>query len=736
MTEAQRNKAIVDIFDPQEVDDWQDVQPEADDWQDIPAPQEQPEPDVLPDIIASAVNRGLPEAAAAATPLGYGLNVVRGVSDLVRAGGRYAIDKTMGIDLEGYAPNPIPTSSDVLNAAVSKLPQSAKQAILATDEGLYEPQTGAGEATNRMVQIGIGGKLGGAPLRSTIPAAVVSEGSGQLAEEAGYDGTLPRVVGAIAGGVAGSKFGNQPKQPIKTSEDVKALAREQYNIAEQRGGVLKPEFTDKFADQLEGMRPQTEVGKLVAGETPITKLVERINEYRGKPISLQGAQEIDEYLGDLIDDFTDVRGVTKQGKKLLDVQTAFRNMVEEVDDASVIGGKEGFQALKEGRKLWSQQAKLRDIEKVVERAERMEQPAQGIKTGFRTLLGNDKRMRGFTAEERELIKKAADTGIPTDIIKSFGSRLIPIITAASGGGFGGTMAATAASTAARNLASKIQVGKADEIARAISNRGVAPVVAQNPLRQLINQPMTPFNGVGIQSAPLQRVAATQGIPAEMKAAAPMASPELPIAPIASKVQPKTDIATPTAKAKAKSAAPQLSTRIPKPDKIMKQFEKIARESKNGDEFVLRARELKNVPPEVSAAWRERYAPNGETLDIAAQRYVDEIKGALPAPLTSAPSQWKEGLSPKAMRELQSPSSYMVRNKETGEVIREINPEAVPNLNTAKYEAVPIAEHLANLNGQTYAKSGLSDSAQKVYNLFRGNAPKPKLSTTITPKDKR
>ena len=46
------------------------------------------------------------------------------------------------------------------------------------------------------------------------------------------------------------------------------------------------------------------------------------------------------------------------------------------------------------------------------------------------------------------------------------------------------------------------------------------------------------------------------------------------------------------------------------------------------------------------------------------------------------------------------ASWVIRNKATGEVVLEtFNPKVVAALNTAKYEAVPIAEYLGAFNRQ-------------------------------------
>jgi len=76
--------------------------------------------------------------------------------------------------------------------------------------------------------------------------------------------------------------------------------------------------------------------------------------------------------------------------------------------------------------------------------------------------------------------------------------------------------------------------------------------------------------------------------------------------------------------------------------------------------------------------------------------------AKPLPQAEVAPLIQEGLSPKTLRELETPASYIVRDKVTGRVEMETsNQKVIAKLNNEKYEAVPIIEHLANLNGQTY-----------------------------------
>jgi hypothetical protein len=51
-----------------------------------------------------------------------------------------------------------------------------------------------------------------------------------------------------------------------------------------------------------------------------------------------------------------------------------------------------------------------------------------------------------------------------------------------------------------------------------------------------------------------------------------------------------------------------------------------------------------------------------------------------------------------MGDYKTPSSWVIRHKETGKVICELfNPRNVAAINTDKYEAVPIHTYLASLN---------------------------------------
>lgn len=336
----------------------------------------------------------------------------------------------------------------------------------------YEPETTAGKAV-------------------ALPSRII----GGIAGAKGIQAAEPKINKIIKD----TSSGAAAKAPKTTSDDIRSMANQAYKAADDMGGVLKPSVTNKFLDDVEGLAPQTAEGRMLAGDSAFTKNVEVLKQLRDRPLTLKAAQEIDEILGDKIDDFVDrtTGALSKEGKKLLDVQSSFRKAMDEASPDDIAGG--GFDAWKSGKKLWSQAAKLRDVEKIINRAEMTDNPATAIKTGFRNLYTNKARMRGFSQDEAALIKKAAETGVITDALKTLGSRLIPIGASVAGGGFGGTTAALAGSMASRGAATKIQVGRAEKVAEkiagnaikkpsAIVNRVRAPI-PEGAMAPIINQPV-------------------------------------------------------------------------------------------------------------------------------------------------------------------------------------------------------------------------------------------------------
>lgn len=342
--------------------------------------------------------------------------------------------------------------------------------------------------------------MAGTAVRGGTAGGVIGAGVGAYNAPEGE-----KLEGALTGGAIGATAGaigapllrkaNEAlgtKSVIPNSEQLRKQASELYKLADSQGGVLKPEVTNQFVDDLNALRPQSEMGKLVSGDTPFTKIIDNFNAIKNKPMTLQDAQELDEALGDAIDGFTELGKLTKQGKKLFDVQTALRNNIMDATEEMTIGGKRGFDTWKQGQKLWATSRKLNDIERIINRSEMMENPATAIKSGFRTLLNNPQRLRGYSKTEIEAMKEAVNTGFVTDTLKGiFGSRLMGVIGGAAHGPLTG-VAGAITSAASRGLAEKVQVGKAIKAAEMVATQGkgqvVNPLVTADKLKQIMKLP--------------------------------------------------------------------------------------------------------------------------------------------------------------------------------------------------------------------------------------------------------
>lgn len=309
----------------------------------------------------------------------------------------------------------------------------------------------------------------GAALQGGIYGFNTGEGGLQqrgvnAAESALVSAPLGAIGGAIASKIAG-------KNAIPTAEDVRSQANKIYDLAQQKGGFIPANYTDEFLNDINKFKPQTTQAQNIFGDSATSQLIDKFQTLKGQPVSLKAYQELDENLGDAIDGYVDAMTgkLTKEGKKLFDIQTALRKTVDKVGKAD-IPNNEGFQLLSQGRDLWKQQAKLRDIEKIVTRAELSDQPATAIRSGFRTLLSNPNRLRGYNKQEVAMIKEAAKTGIVTDSLRLLSSRL-PAIVSAGSGNLAGAAALQGAGMINRDLATQLQLNKVQQLTNSIAGGG-------------------------------------------------------------------------------------------------------------------------------------------------------------------------------------------------------------------------------------------------------------------------
>lgn len=487
---------------------------------DAPAPKltdaipQKPDPtagEYAEDIAKSAAYRGIPEGVAGATPLGIGLNIVRGVSDATRWAGHKISDAITGEKLPYANENPIPSSSDVLKNVVQTV----------SGKPLYEPKTTPGAYASAIAAGAAGGKISGIPLVTSVPASVASEAAGQATQ--GTDWEIPaRIVGAVAGAAGANglrdKFTQKPA-PV-TQADIKAVANAKYAEVEKTGHEIPKEVTNGYIDDVKStLLSSDDLINSMKSSQPLRDAFDDIALFKDQPMTLSRAQALDEQISNMVDSHTTLGQVNKVGKKLLEAQHKLRQVVDENFDTP---------ALREARQAWAAQAKLRDVERIMQRAETMENPATSIKAGFRQLLTNPNKSKWFTKDELKIIEQGATTSAPAEVLRTLGSRLIPIITAGAGGGLAGTAIATAGSMAARGGATKMQVNRAMKLSDKISEpyKKVPPTSSNAALADNLSKKRL---GMGRLDDKIERPAATAAKPAP-EPQNPPSTPETNLAP--------------------------------------------------------------------------------------------------------------------------------------------------------------------------------------------------------------
>lgn len=276
------------------------------------------------------------------------------------------------------------------------------------------------------------------------------------------------------------------KSLTPTSAETRTMGSNTFAIADSKGGSLRPEVTNSWADKAASILPQTEEAQTVFGkESPVSKMVDRIQELRDKPLTLQGTMEIEKGLGDLVHENIDPKTgkVTAEGNQYLQLQHGLRDLWTNATEAQTLGGKQGFDAAKEARSLWATSARMNDIERIIAHAKLMPNPAISVRAGMRSLLDNPSRTRGWSPEEMAAVNSAAKTGLTDKLLKLTSSRLVtPMMGGFAGGGIGAGLG-SAVAEGSNALLNKSQLSKAGKVLDVMANNpSVQKAIASPPVR--------------------------------------------------------------------------------------------------------------------------------------------------------------------------------------------------------------------------------------------------------------
>ncbi len=383
-------------------------------------------------------------------------------------------NKITGSDAPVFSQN----VDNALNAYLPKPENSAERVVGDVAESVVGLGGLAGAAQKVGTRIGVPAARNflannvGTQAASAATSAAASSTAGEMGASAPV-----QIAAGLVGGLA-VPSPRVPKGPRQTALDVRQGASSLYKEAEQAGGIIAPATVDRFLDNVDSLKMrETSIGAPPATNDLSTKLQDWLGWFRGKPMTLDDATIIDQHLTDVLNEpsMLNMGRPTAEGLRLTKIRDSLRDTIDDLTPSDVVGGTEGFDAMKAARAEWSKSARLEQIESIIEKAMMMDVPASGIRTGFRTLYNNKNRMRGFSDAEKAAIKRAAETGLLTGSLKLLGSRLVPIAAGASAFASPATAlqaaGLAAGSYAARNAASKLQMNKANAVLDLISQRG-------------------------------------------------------------------------------------------------------------------------------------------------------------------------------------------------------------------------------------------------------------------------
>lgn len=306
------------------------------------------------------------------------------------------------------------------------------------------------------------------------------------------DSAVSRITNAINGGLTGGALGaaaplagaaltkggqalgliaDNP-EPLPASE-LRKQANAAYASSEAKGALLSPDFSNELISRANSSVTEPERVTNVFGKNPAQDVAEGLkNEFGDTPMTLKEAMGLYQRLGKQIytpENIMPNGKMTADGKQLFEIQSHLKEMINgAVENGHVTGDPSAIAEWQNGNRLWQQQAKTDDIQRIIARGEDFatDNPAQAIRAGFRTLVNNPKRLQQYSPQEQALIKQAASANLPLEVLRGLGSRLMNYVGLGEHG-LGGFMAAQTVGSGARQLAGNIQANRGQDVINAI-----------------------------------------------------------------------------------------------------------------------------------------------------------------------------------------------------------------------------------------------------------------------------
>ena len=412
-----------------------------------PVAPQQPSRNVM-DYVVAPLEVPLTIASGAVAPF---LGAGKGIIQNIQKGTNERVDRPELAEQFTYQPQS-PVSQDILESMgktldVAKIPA-------------YVP--GAGQLATATKQ---------ASQFSPLPSYVRASGQ-KLGEVLKKEPVVEPTTGEVKPTIAQrykEAFTPEPKPTYATAEQLESLSQNLFDQAKQSGVELNPRYFSNYMKSVE---------KGLRSEAYDPRTMPKV------AIALEEMQKVQ--LSKDLDELKTLRKFIRNAQKSLDpeekrvatiLKNEFDDYVSNIPDSSVkSGSKEGLKAWKEARDAYSKLSKAEIFDDMLEIAklEKGKYSQAGIEQSLynqlKNLAKNDKRMRMFTAEEQEAIKKAAEGTDLQNTLKFIGkfaptstvSSILPLLVTGASAPIG--ILGTAGAIGSRALSAQMRKNQVEQLA--------------------------------------------------------------------------------------------------------------------------------------------------------------------------------------------------------------------------------------------------------------------------------
>lgn len=369
-------------------------------------------------------------AGKALTGVGYAAAAPEMAADMLRRG----INWGVGQVVPGYTD--AVQKADALRNQVKTLSTPA-ETVQTVDAALPQPKTATGKIAGAIAQsipstlaltpnalTSVPNALNAAVRYGAIPAAA-SEAAGQLTEGTALETPVRIGTSLLASGIMGMIPGGiRAPQTGPTKADIKAQADAAYDRVRQSNVIVDPKFYQTSVNNMFGELAQE--GFNPTAHPRVATAISELEKNRGSAVTFQNLENMRRIAKDAI--ASNVPSEQFLGKVIV---RHIDGMVDNLTPANTIGNNPNATLniaadIKDGRKAWSQLRKSDTIDKLQERA--ANRAAQYSNSGeenalrveFRNLAQNEKKMRLFSKEEQDAIRRVARGGFMENTFRDIG----------------------------------------------------------------------------------------------------------------------------------------------------------------------------------------------------------------------------------------------------------------------------------------------------------------------------